>query len=149
MVLFHLQGPSISEWDLAIRKECWTVRRLLIDTVGSFADSGTLITKHRTFYFFVNSFPSYNVLSWSENEKECKVYPRKATKVQRRSRDTTVLFYLDAGLGWVVYDMTRPLYPPERDPAPLCRRLGGPQDQSGRVWKIWPYWHWIPEVSSP
>jgi hypothetical protein len=40
--------------------------------------------------------------------------------------------------GWV--DNTTPwlLYPWERDPVPLCRRLGGPQGQSGPVWKISP-----------
>jgi hypothetical protein len=39
-------------------------------------------------------------------------------------------------MGWVVNATLRPLYPRERDPVPLYRRLSGPHGRSGRVRKI-------------
>jgi hypothetical protein len=39
-------------------------------------------------------------------------------------------------MGWVVNAMLRPLYSRERDMVPLYRRLGVPEEQSGRVQKI-------------
>jgi hypothetical protein len=41
-------------------------------------------------------------------------------------------------MGWVVNVTPRPLYPRKDTRYPLHRRLGGPQDRSGRVWKISP-----------
>ena len=43
----------------------------------------------------------------------------QATKAHRGSRDTALLFNLDARLGWMVNAMTRPLYPPVRDPTSI------------------------------
>ena len=40
--------------------------------------------------------------------------------------------------GWEVNVTPRPLYPPGKTRYPLHRRLGGPQDRSGRVRKISP-----------
>ena len=41
-------------------------------------------------------------------------------------------------MGWVVNATPWPLYPRERDPVPLYRRLGGPSGRSKWVWKISP-----------
>ena len=41
-------------------------------------------------------------------------------------------------MGRVINATPRPLYLRERDPYPLYRRLGGPQDRYGRVQKISP-----------
>jgi hypothetical protein len=41
-------------------------------------------------------------------------------------------------MGWVVNATLRPLYPRQRDPVPIYRRLSGAQGRSGRVRKILP-----------
>jgi len=43
-------------------------------------------------------------------------------------------FNFGARWWWVVNTTPRPLYPQERDPVPIDRRLGGRQGRSGRVW---------------
>jgi len=40
-------------------------------------------------------------------------------------------------------------YPWEKDPVPLYRRLGGPQDQSGQAWKILSHQDSIPRLFQP
>ena len=62
---------------------------------------------------------------------------KQATKAQRGSRDTALLFLTLAldGSGW---SMPQPshLNPGKETPYPLYRRLGGAQGQSWCVWKI-------------
>jgi hypothetical protein len=41
-------------------------------------------------------------------------------------------------MGWVINVTPRPLYPKERDPVRINKRLGGPQGRCGRVRKILP-----------
>ena len=47
-------------------------------------------------------------------------------------------FNLGARWRWVVNATPRPLHPRQRNAVPLFRRLGKPQDRSGRVQKISP-----------
>lgn len=65
-------------------------------------------------------------------KKKHKVYPKKSTKIQKGSRDTAILFYFDPRLRWVVYDMTRPLYPPGKRAGALVQETGW---TPGPVWK--------------
>jgi hypothetical protein len=53
-------------------------------------------------------------------------------------------------LDWVGISATpRPLYPRERDPVAIYRRLVGPQDRSGWVRKIWPPPRFDPRTVQP
>jgi hypothetical protein len=52
-------------------------------------------------------------------------------------------------MGWVANATLRPLYPWKETRYPLYRRLGGPQDQSGRVWKISPLLEFDPRTVQP
>ena len=61
-----------------------------------------------------------------------------AMKAQRGSRGIALLFLnFDLGWGWMFHATRRPLYARQGDIRyPLYRRLGGPQDQSGRARKF-------------
>jgi hypothetical protein len=57
--------------------------------------------------------------------------PRAGVEVQLYS-----FFNLGATLGWVVNATPRPLYPREKDPAPIVQEAGWSQCRSGRAQKI-------------
>ena len=42
---------------------------------------------------------------------------------------------MGGGGGGMVNAINRPIYPRERAPVPIYRRLGGPQGRSGEVWR--------------
>jgi hypothetical protein len=61
-----------------------------------------------------------------------KLTLEQATKAQRGSRDTALLFlYLGPRWGWVVIATPRPFCPPERGSVPIVQEAG---------WALWPVW---------
>ena len=61
----------------------------------------------------------------------------QATKAQRGSRGIALLFFLTSALDRVGGQRDAPAtLLPGKTQYPLYRRLGGPQGQSGQVWKI-------------
>jgi hypothetical protein len=52
-------------------------------------------------------------------------------------------------MGWVVNTTPGPPYPRKRDPIPIYRRLGGPQDRSEQVQKISPAPGFDPRTVQP
>ena len=70
-------------------------------------------------------------------EVKVKVTPKQATKAQRGSRCTALLFLQPRcymGVGGQHHASA--VLPPRKTRYPLYRRLGGLQGRSGRVWKI-------------
>ena len=82
-----------------------------------------------------------NLKTGSETNLKVKVKVKftleQATKAQSGSRCITVLFLQPRlQMGRVVSATPLPIYPLGKIRYPLCRRLGGPQDQFGRVRKL-------------
>ena len=90
------------------------------------------------------------MLHYSKSKGKGKVHPRtghegpEGEKVCSSTLPSTSA--LDGG-GW---SMPRPsCFTPRKTQYPLCRRLGGPQGQSGRVWKISPPPGFDPQTVQP
>ena len=75
----------------------------------------------------------------------------QVTKALKESRGIDLLYFLASALGRGEGSVSRPgrTLPAGKTWYPLCRRLGGPQGQSGQVWKISPTPGFDPHTVQP